>query len=174
MIEAQRTEQLAPVTSMDFAPYLWHDNLIRSLRLDIGDHELGDWHSDLVLDIDHLVGWGSTTIGKGQFRVAPATLAFHDAGDLRISIDCGDSGGQVALHDLSIDQITRELVKERKVCLHRPFYCWRIELNWPKGGLISFAASGFTQVLRAEPVLSETVRLPAKYRTPSTETKQCG
>ena len=39
---------------------------------------------------------------------------------------------------------------------------WRIELNQPKAGLIRFAASGFTQVLRSEAVLSDTVRLPAK------------
>ena len=40
-----------------------------------------------------------------------------------------------------------------RVCFDRPYYRWRIELNWPKDGHISFAASGFSQVLRAAAVL---------------------
>jgi hypothetical protein len=106
--------------------------------------------------------------------VAPATLTFHHAGDLRIAVDCGDTGGQLALHELSIDRITREQVRDQKVCFDRPYYRWRIDLNWPKGGVIAFAASGFALVLRAEAVPSDTPRLPAAYRMSGQGTHRCG
>jgi hypothetical protein len=138
----------------------WHDNALYGLRLDVGDPAGGDWHADLVLDIDHVVEWLCGATGQARFRVAPASLTFHDVTDLRIAIDCGDSGGQVALHPLSIDRITRERIRDQKICLDRPYYRWRIELNWPAGGTLSFGASGFTQTLRAEPVLLDQQQLP--------------
>jgi hypothetical protein len=147
-----------------FSPYAWHDNIVHGMHVALGDHEAGDWRSDLVFDIDHIVNWSCAAEARPIFEVAPATLTFHDAGDLRLSIDCGNTGGQVALHAWSIDCITRERVTDQKVCLDRPYFRWRIELNWPKGGAIEFAASGFTQALRASPVSSEVVQLPAKLR----------
>ena len=102
--------------------------------------------------------------GETPFEVAPANLTFHHAGDLRLAVDCGDTGDQVALHELSIDRINREPVRDQKVCLDRPYYRWRIDLNWPAGGVIAFAASSFTLILRAEPVASATPRLPTPYR----------
>lgn len=152
--------------SAEFVPHLWHDNPIHGLRLVMGDPDAGDWRSELVLDIDHIVAWTCNASGGGEFQVAPATLTFHDAGDLCIAVDCGDTGGQVALHELSIDRITREPVPHQQVCLDRPYYRWRIELNWPRDGFIRFAASGFTQVLRADPVASDTTRLPGSRRAP--------
>ena len=159
----------------EFAPLLWHDNPIHGLRLELGEPELGDWRSDLVFDIDHIMAWARDATGRSPpFQVAPATLTFHHAGDLRIGVDCGDTGGQVALHELSIDRITREQVQDQKVCLDRPYHCWRIDLNWPKGGVIAFAASGFTLVLRAEPVPSDTPRLPTAYRICGSGNGRCG
>lgn len=147
----------------DFTPYLWHDNALYALRLEIGDPDVGDWRSDLALDIDHIVSWTCGPEG-GRFEVAPATLTFHHVSDLAITVDCGDSGGQVALHELSIDRIVREPVQDQKVCFDRPYYWWRIELNWPAGGVIRFAASGYTQVLRRAPVPSDAPRLPPASR----------
>ena len=147
-----------------FDPYAWHDDVVHGLHLALGDHEAGDWRSDLVFDIDHIVTWSTAGEGRSSFEIAPATLTFHHAADLRLSIDCGDTGGQVALHAWSIDCITRERVTDQKVCLDRPYFRWRINLNWPKDGLIAFAGSGFTQVLRASPVSSEVVGLPARLR----------
>jgi hypothetical protein len=147
-----------------FADLAWHDNAVYGLRLDIGDPMRGDWHSDLVLDIDHIVEWLCGADRRVRFRVAPATLTFHDVTDLRIAIDGGDSGGQVALRALSIDTITRERLHPQKVCLDRPYYRWRIALNDPRGGAIAFAASGFTQVLRAEPVLCDEQQLSPSER----------
>jgi hypothetical protein len=145
--------------SLDFDTLTWHDDALYGLRLDVGDCARGDWHADLVLDIDHIVEWLCGVDRQARFRVAPATLTFHDVTDLRIAIDCGDSGGQVALHALSIDAITRERIRDQKICLDRPYYRWRIALNAPEGGAIEFGASGFTQLLRAEPVLLDQQQL---------------
>jgi len=141
----------------DYNPGLWHDNLVYGLRFDLGDPARGDWRADLALDIDHIVEWLCAPDKSVRFRVAPATLTFHHVGDFALTVDCGDSGGQAALHVLSIDRIERQRLppKAQKVCLDRPYYHWRVVLNWPQGGDIRFYASGFTLRLRAEPVLSD-------------------
>ena len=148
----------------DFDSWSWHDNIVYGLRIDVGDPARDDWHSDLVLDIDHIVEWVRGTGGGVRFRVAPATLAFHNVTDLSLAVDFGDSGGQVSMNELSIDAITRQRVEDQKVCLDRPYYRWGIALNLPSGGEIAFCASGITQALRAEPVLLDEQRLPAAER----------
>jgi hypothetical protein len=145
-------------TDSHFDDLSWHDNIIYGLRLDVGDSMRSDFRSDLVLDIDHIVEWVRATDGAMRFRVAPATLTFHDVSDLSIAVDFGDSGGQTMINELSIAGITREPVADQKVCLDRTYYRWRIALNWPQGGAISFCASSLTQTLRAEPVLLEEQR----------------
>lgn len=148
-----------------FEDLSWHDDTLYALRLDVGDSTRGDWHADLVLDVDHIVEWLCGTDRRIRFRVAPATLTFHDVTDLRIAIDCGDSGGRIALHPLSIDRIDRAPLADRRICLDRPYHRWRIVLNWPPGGLITFGASGFSQVLRAAPVLSDQQQLSPAERS---------
>jgi hypothetical protein len=143
----------------EFDDLSWHDNALYGLRLDVGDWARGDWHSDLALDIDHIVEWLCGVDRQVRFRIAPATLTFHDVTDLIVAIDCGDSGGQIALHPLSIDAITRDRIRDQKICLDRPYYRWRIALNLPQGGAIMFGASGFTQILRAEPVVRDEQQL---------------
>ena len=54
---------------------------------------------------------------------------------------------------------------DQKVYLDRPYYRWRIRLNWPDASEISFGAVGFTQTLRAEPVLTEKQCLSRKERS---------
>ncbi len=143
----------------DFERVSWHDNVVYGLRLEIGDPARDDWRSNLVLDLDHIVEWVCDSDGGCQFRVAPATLTFHHATDLQVAIDCGDTGGQIALHALSIDAITRERITDQKICFDRPYYRWRIAFNWPQGGEIRFGASDFTLNLRAEPVLLDEQQL---------------
>jgi hypothetical protein len=117
-----------------------------------------------VLDVDHIIAWLCGADGQVRFRVAPATLTFHEVTDLKIAIDCGDSGGQIGLHALSIDAIAREPLQDQKICLDRLYYRWRIALNLPQGGAITFGASGFTQVLRAEPVVQDQQQLSPAER----------
>ncbi len=142
-------------TEADFERLSWHDCHLWAIDLQAGDPDRGDWTSDIALDIDFIVEWICGVGGGGQFRVAPATLVFHGTTDLKISIDWGRSGLQAALHPASIDRIERELIPTQKVYLDRPYYRWRISLNWPESGEIAFGAVGFTQKLRADPVLSD-------------------
>jgi hypothetical protein len=97
--------------------------------------------------------------------VAPAILVFHGVTDLRINLDWGRSGSQCSLHELSIDGIEREMIQNQKVYLGRAYYRWIIRLNWPNSGEIAFGAVGFTQTLRAEPVLTENQSLSLRARS---------
>jgi len=63
------------------------------------------------------------------------------------------TSSQTALYPASILDIERELVRDQKVCLDRPYYRWKIGLGAPLKGEITFGATGFTQTLRTEPVL---------------------
>jgi len=151
---------MTPVLRDDeFARVSWHDNAVYGLRLEIGDPARDDWRSELVLDLDHIVEWVRCGEGPVRFRVAPASLTFHDVTDLQVAVDCGDTGGQVALHPLVIDAVARERIVDQKICFDRPYYRWRIAFNWPQGGDIRFGASGFTQALRAAPVLQDQQQL---------------
>jgi hypothetical protein len=145
-------------TDNDFDRMTWHDNTLYGLRFDIGDTQRNQWHSNLVLDLDHIVEWVRDADGDVRFRVVPATLVFHDVTDLRIDIDFADSACRTAINEPSIDGITRQPVSDRKICLDRAYYRWRIAFNWPRGGEIAFGASGFTQTWRAEPRLLDQQR----------------
>jgi hypothetical protein len=151
-------------TESDFDRLSWHDCHIWAVELRVGDPDNEDWTSDLVLDIDFIVEWLCGVGGGGQFRVAPATLVFHGVTDPKIDIDWGHSGFQTALHPVSIGQLERQRIQDQKVYLDRPYYSWKICLNWPDRGLITFGAVGFTQTLRAEPILSENQRLSRSER----------
>jgi len=147
-------------TEADFERLSWHDCHLWGIELRAGDPDEGDWTSDLALDIDFI----AECVRGGGYRVAPATLVFHGVTDPKINIDWGRSGFQVALHEASIDTIERERIQDQKVHLDRPYWSWRIRLNWPAGGEIAFGAVGFTQALRAEPVLCERAHLSLTER----------
>lgn len=151
-------------TEADFDRFFWHDCHIWAVEFRAGDPDDGDWTSDLALDIDFIVEWICGVGGGTQFRVAPATLVFHGVTDPKIDIDWGSSAFQVALHPVSIGNVERERIQNQKVYLDRPYYSWRIRLSWPDGGEIAFGAVGFTQTLRAEPILTKNQCLSLSER----------
>jgi hypothetical protein len=153
------TENAATSESSDDLAWRWHDNLIYGLQFNIGDPEKQEWQSDLIFDIDFIVEWLCEPSGECRFRVAPATLVFHEVGDLSLAIDHGDSGGRNGLTEWAINSVTRDR-------LDRSFDYWRwtIGLSTPPGGTIAFCSSGFTQTLRSEPTLSLEQRLPRAAR----------
>ena len=153
-------------TTADFERLSWHDNAVHGLRWEIGDPLRGEWHSRLMLDIDHILDWICGTEDAARFRIAPATLVFEDATDLAVHLPQVDYGTQVALQLLSIDHIDRERVADQKICLDRPYWRWSIHFNLPEGGLIAFGASGFRMDLRAEPVLCEQLQYPTDRPRP--------
>ena len=151
-------------TDAEFDALSWHDCHFFCLDLRVGDPDEGDWTSDLALTLDFIVEWLCVGAGPAQFRVAPATLVFHGVTDLALKIDWGDTGNQVALHEMSIDRLQREPLPDQKVFLDRPYYRWTIRLNWPAAGEISFGAVGFTQTLLAEPILVDAQKLSRQER----------
>ncbi len=148
-------------TDADFERLTWHDCALWGLELHPPDPDAGDWTCDLVLDIDFIVEWLCDVGGPGrvQFRVAPATLRFHTVSDLRIAIAWGSTG--VLLHEASIDRIE---CRGPSAPGARRARRWRIALNWPRAGEIAFDAAGFTQTLRAEPVVTDRQSLPRRAR----------
>jgi hypothetical protein len=152
-------------TEADFERLSWHDCHIWGLELRAGDPDTGDWLSDLALDIDFIGDWICGVAGDGQFWVAPAELVFHGVTDLKIGIDSGASGWQIALHPMLIDRIERERVEEQRVYLDRPYFRWRIRLNWPAASELTFGAVGFTQPTLAEPVLTANQHLSRLERS---------
>ncbi len=151
-------------TESDFERMSWHDCSIWRLEFLVGDPDEGDWTCDLVLGLDYIVEWLCGVGGHATFKIAPATLTFHGVTDPKIGIDWGDSGLQASIHRVSISEVRRELVKDQKVFLDRPYYQWRIKLNCPEGGEISFGAVGFSQTLLAEPILCESQYLTLNER----------
>jgi hypothetical protein len=151
-------------TEADFEQLSWHDCHIWRFELRSGEPEEGDWASDFALEIDFIAEWICGTEGGAQFRVIPATLVFQGVTDLKIHVDWSDTGFQCALHDVSIDRIERQHVADQKVCLDRPYYEWRIRLNWPEGGLITFGAAGFMQTLHGGGILTGKQKLSLNER----------
>lgn len=152
-------------TEADFEDLSWHDCHVWGVRFDAGDPDENDWTSELVVDLDFITEWLPGGIGGAVFRVAPAKLVFHGVTDPRIAINWGNSGFQTALHPASIEAIRRERVQDQKVYPDRPYFSWRILLNWPDGGEIAFGAVGFTQTLLAEPVLVAKQHLSRDVRS---------
>ncbi|MBM3801771.1 MAG: hypothetical protein FJW26_05585 [Acidimicrobiia bacterium] len=153
-----------PLTEADFEQLSWHDCHIWGIALRAGDADEGDWTSDLVLDIDYILAWSCPVGGSAQFRVAAASLVFHGVTDLSLRIEWDDLGSPVALHGLSIDRIEREPIPNARVFLDRPYFRWRVCLNWPKGGEIAFGAVGFTQRLRSNPITTGRQHLSLQQR----------
>jgi hypothetical protein len=151
-------------TEADFERLSWHDCHIWRIDLVVGDPDDGDWTSELLLGLDFIVEWLCGTDGRATFMVAPATLVFHGVTDPRIAVDWGTSGLQAAIHLLSVDRIERELVSDQKVYLDRPYFRWRVALNWPAGGELTFGAFGFSQTLLAAPVPCEQQTLSRRAR----------
>jgi len=134
----------------------WHDNHVHGFWIRAGQHGAGE----LILDLDFIVEWLRPGDGALRFRVAPATLTFHDVYDLVVNLDYPSV--QAGIEPFSIKDIERE-----------PYvfpggasgFRWRIPVNWPAGS-ITFVGRRFTQVLRSEPVETETQHLPASQRVP--------
>ena len=148
----------------NFDGFSWHDNIIYGLRFDVGDASQGDWRHDLSFDIDYIVDWVKGGARGVRFKVAPATLTFHEVTDLRIDVDFGESDSRTAIAEMSIAVISRLPVDDKARFPDQDYYRWRIELNWPQGGEIAFGARGFTQTPRADPLLLDEQRLPAGSR----------
>ena len=121
--------RFAQVSDLDFERLSWHDCHIWGIAFRSGEPSENDWISELILDIDFICEW-CCDIEEGR--------------SLAIALRHAESS---LAGPLSIAEISRtpEGTTSR----------WRIALNWPARGEITFVAVGFKQTLRAEPVLIE-------------------
>jgi hypothetical protein len=94
-----------------------------------------------------------------RFRIAPATLAFHDVFGLRVELDYASPTACMA--PFSIDGINR---KPLSYSTGYTSFRWRLPVNWPAGE-ITFDSPGFTQILRQEPIVHESQCLTASQRS---------
>ena len=146
----------APVwRTEDFEAMSWHDVHVYGLSVIPGPHGSGE----LILDLDFILEWICNG-GVYQFRLAPATLTFHEVTDLTVSLDYASVSA--AMGPFSLAGIEREQhVYPSGYTASR----WNLSVNWPSGR-ISFVAAGFTQILRREPTLAEQQSLEGQQRPP--------
>jgi hypothetical protein len=141
-----------------FPEFNWHDNAIHGIRIVEGED---GGSGDLVLDIDFIVEWLQPESGEKyfRFRVAPTDLTFHETTDLVISVDYASCSG--AFQPMTIRRTHREPITYPNG--HSAF-AWKIELNWPPDGFISFHSPGFTQAARTPPIETNAQYLSAARR----------
>jgi hypothetical protein len=130
-------------TTADFEALSWHDCHFYGFRLEEREHGT----AELEFDIDFIVEWLCHDDRPWEFRVAPATLVFHNIFDLRVELDYAAVGaGMTAFTIAGIERETLSFPNG-----HSSFR-WRLPVNWPSG-VMTFDSPGFTQILRRPPVL---------------------
>ena len=152
-------------TDAQFDQLSWHDCSIWGLALENGGGEPAFEPADLALDIDFIVEWLCAAGSPARFRVAPAALVFHNVTDLRIEVRTTHSGDyRMAVSPLPILRIERQPIERPDGYPGPPSYAWTVVLGTPTPGEIHFGASGFTQELRGEPILTEEQSLTIAER----------
>lgn len=144
-------------TTADFNGLSWHDCHIHGFRFCEVNEEHGT--VELEFDIDFIVEWIAQANGPLRFRIAPATITFHHVFGLRVNLDYASP--TAGMTPFSIDGIHREPLSYPTGYTS---FRWRLPVNWPSGE-IGFDSSGFTQILRREPVVHVSQCLPAHQRT---------
>jgi hypothetical protein len=139
----------------------WHDCHVWRFAVVSGDPAADDWRSELILDLDFIAEWLCGVDQRAQFRVVPATLTFHQVSNLVMNLHWETRNDVVVmLHDIVIYNIDRTPVESTI----KPYYDWTIHLSWPQNGEIRFRASGYTQELHGEPVLTSEQQLTMSQR----------
>lgn len=138
------------LTDADFEQMSWHDCTIYAYFTDYAV-------VDLVLDIDYICKWAQPFSGQPlSCYVAPATLAFHSAREIRLD-------ALSAANPLSIADVHREdggtirTVYGSSLTDQR----WVIE---GFHGTLTLHAVGYTVYLRQQPILVEGQRLALDQR----------
>ena len=139
------------LTTKNFEKIGWHDCKIYGLAFD-------DLSFNLYLDIDYISEWiePSKEDEGYKFRVAPATLNFHNVWNISFDIETNLS--------LEIDNITRNnphSPKNKEIYPNAIEYDWLIELQQ---GEISFKSIGFDLHLREQPIKMQMQTLSLKER----------
>lgn len=124
----------------DFEEMGWHDSHIHAISFPNEDLELS-------LDIDYLFKWIlDDTSGLYNFWVSPCILLFFNVLNLKISIDFQNT---IGLNILDIKRLNPRLSPNRKTTL------WDFEIVTDKG-YIKFESSGYRQVVKKQPIISQS------------------
>jgi hypothetical protein len=125
-------------STSDFDAMSWHDVHCYGFRLADQDPDRGT--ADIIFDIDYILEW--TNVGQGlTFAVAQASLRFHEASDLRLSLDYKvPTAGMCPFSLAGIER--RRIIYPTGA----QSFEWELDINWPIGR-IAFEAPRFTQVL---------------------------
>jgi len=147
------------MTTDQFDDLGWHDNAIHGFGIAEEDDGCS---GQLTLDIDHILEWIPPADGEQRFSfvVAPAQLVFHEVTGLVIAVDYASCSA--ALQPMTIDDIRRDVVAYPN---GYSSFSWKIELNWPPDGFISFHSPRMSQTLTKEPVRSTAQWLLPAQRT---------
>lgn len=131
-------------TDEDFDIMGWHDANIYALAFENGGE---DYCGDFVLDIDYIFKWVDPVPPEKYFSfwVAPCTLVFKNALQIKIDIDTA----MFALEGLQISHVTFECAKSE---MPENRYDYVIHLQ---EGQISLQAAGFSQIVRQLPVYGD-------------------
>jgi hypothetical protein len=130
-------------TDADFESLSWHDCTIHSISID----QDGEYQSDLLIDLDFLVEWLPGPANTFRFRVAPALLRFQNA----------DKIGIHTLLDFKQAMQISEVARSKRVDPGFTNFHWVIKLHTYPGreNQIEFDATGFSQELTAQPVITD-------------------
>ena len=121
----------------------WHDAIIWSIVAD-------PYAFELMVDLDYIFEWVRPAEGETHFKfwVAPATMVFENAADLRINIESSQGSIEIA-------RFQRETIGPTP---NRKFMqsAYRFECQ---EGEVSLRATGFKLYARRPPVLSNVQSL---------------
>lgn len=124
----------------DFEEMGWHDSHIHAISFPNEDLELS-------LDIDYLFkSILDDTSSLYNFWVSPCILLFFNVLSLKISIDFQNT---IGLDILDINRLNPRLSPNGKMTL------WDFEIVTDKG-YIKFESSGYRQVVKKQPILSQS------------------
>jgi len=141
-------------TQDDYEKMGWHDcniyGLIFSPLDDIGT-------TNLIFDIDYIFKWVNPIPPKRifSFWISPCTLIFKDTFALTINID--RRGGATDMLEIA-DLLLIDKVEQEK---NKWIYEWSIDLQ---EGNINFKSSGFDQIVRQKPILTDSQILTFEER----------
>lgn len=139
------------ITTEHFERISFHDCVVYGL---IWESNGEDWDSELILIIDYIDEWLCDSGVSYSFKVAPATLVFHNVTNLNFSFNTGwGDRYQNMIDKPAIQEIRRKIQtsKEQLVHLDRDYSVWEVIFDSVGKGGIKFGATGFSLMMHEEP-----------------------
>jgi hypothetical protein len=139
-------------TQDDFEKMGWHDSNVYGF---IFERNSEKFTSDIVFDLDYIFEWIQPTEPEKYFSfwIAPCTLIFKDAFDLKIDIEIGQAEFELEIADLHLIAKTKNENED--------IYEWNLEFQQ---GNISLKSHGFEQIVRKNAIYSNEQILDLEKR----------